>query len=105
MIQEAMNTLYVQTEGAILRLDHDNVVVTWKGDQNRSSSPETGQERSLRIPLHHLQGIVVLGRALSQVSWKFEGGGLLNPFGITGLGTTRKENATYEIKGTSNCEK
>ncbi|CAB3395683.1 type I-C CRISPR-associated endonuclease Cas1c [Kyrpidia spormannii] len=62
MIQEAMNTLYVQTEGAILRLDHDNVVVTWKGDQNRSSSPETGQERSLRIPLYHLQGIVVLGR-------------------------------------------
>jgi CRISPR-associated protein Cas1 len=43
-------TLYVQTDGAVLRLDHDTVVVS--------------QEKrvSARIPLHHVQSIVALGR-------------------------------------------
>lgn len=79
-----MNILYVQTDGAVLRLDHDNVVVMLSA-KNRTSAagdggtageaarpgadPEQRRSRagdaaaaSLRVPLHHLQGIVTLGR-------------------------------------------
>lgn len=46
----AMNTLYVQTDGTVLRLDHDTVVAT--------------QEKQVRlqVPLHHVQSIVAIGR-------------------------------------------
>lgn len=50
MVQQVLNTLYVQTEGCLLRLDHENVVV------------EAEQQTLLRVPLHHLGGIVALGR-------------------------------------------
>ncbi|MBX6395923.1 MAG: type I-C CRISPR-associated endonuclease Cas1 [Alicyclobacillaceae bacterium] len=49
-MSEALNTLYVQTDGAVLRLDHDNVVVTREKDV------------LMRVPLHHLQAIVAIGR-------------------------------------------
>lgn len=50
MTQQLLNTLYVQTEGSILRLDHENLVVSVE-DAVR-----------LRIPLHHLGAIVNFGR-------------------------------------------
>ncbi|RIV28085.1 type I-C CRISPR-associated endonuclease Cas1 [Alicyclobacillaceae bacterium I2511] len=49
MIQQALNTLYVQTEGVVLRLDHDNVVAM-------------ADKPLLRVPLHHLHSIVAIGR-------------------------------------------
>ncbi len=44
------NTLYVQTDGAILRLDHDTVVVT------------KDKETLLQVPLLHIESIVGIGR-------------------------------------------
>lgn len=41
MIQQALNTLCVQTDGVILRLDHDTVVAM-------------ADKPLLRVPLHHL---------------------------------------------------
>ena len=45
-----LNTLYVQTDGSILRLDHDSVVVTKE------------KETLLQIPLLHVSSIVGIGR-------------------------------------------
>lgn len=50
MIGELQNVLYVQTDGSLLRLDHDNVVIS------------KDKSELLRIPLHHLAGIVAIGR-------------------------------------------
>jgi len=50
MIGELQNVLYVQTDGVVLRLDHDNVVIT----QDRAEV--------FRVPAHHISGIVALGR-------------------------------------------
>ncbi|WP_067623924.1 type I-C CRISPR-associated endonuclease Cas1c [Alicyclobacillus acidiphilus] len=44
------NTLYVQTDGAVLRLDHDTVVVT------------KDKETLLQVPLLHIESIVGIGR-------------------------------------------
>lgn len=47
-----LNTLYVQTEGSYLRLDNDTVRV------------DVERETRLRVPLHHLGGIVLTGDIL-----------------------------------------
>lgn len=49
-MRELLNTLYVQTQGAVLHLDHDAVRITVE------------QETRLRLPLMRLSGIVVFGR-------------------------------------------
>lgn len=49
-MHELLNTLYVQTQGAVLRLDNDTVRV------------EVERETRLRAPLLRLSGIVVFGR-------------------------------------------
>jgi len=52
MIQTLLNTLYVQTQGAYLHLDHDTLKV------------EVENDLKLQIPLHHLGGIAVFGNVL-----------------------------------------
>jgi len=52
MIQTILNTLFVQTQGAYLHLDHDTVKV------------EAEKELLLQVPLHHLKGIAVFGNVL-----------------------------------------
>lgn len=47
---ELLNVLYVQTQGALLRLDHDTVSI------------RVDEETKLRVPLLRLRGIVVFGR-------------------------------------------
>jgi CRISPR-associated protein Cas1 len=49
-VRELLNTLYVQTQGAVLHLDHDAVRI------------EVDRELKLRMPLMRLSGIVVFGR-------------------------------------------
>lgn len=49
-MRQLLNTLYVQTDGTVLRLDHENIVI------------ELDNEVKKRIPLHHLGAIVVIGR-------------------------------------------
>lgn len=49
-MHELLNTLYVQTQGAVLNLDHDTVRITVE------------REQKLRLPLQRLSGIVVFGR-------------------------------------------
>lgn len=49
---QLLNTLYVQTEGSYLRLDNDTVRV------------EVEKQTRLRVPLHHLGGIVLTGDIL-----------------------------------------
>jgi len=44
------NTLYVQTQGAYIRRDHETVKVMIE------------RQAKLTVPLHHLEGIVCLGR-------------------------------------------
>jgi CRISPR-associated protein Cas1 len=46
----AFQTLYIQTDGVVLRLDHDTVVATRE------------KEVISQIPLHHVQSIVAIGR-------------------------------------------
>ena len=46
---QLLNTLYVTTPGSYLRLDNDTLRV------------EVDQETKLRVPLHHLQGVVCFG--------------------------------------------
>lgn len=52
MIAQLLNTLFVQTQGAYLHLDHDTVRV------------EVDGQLKLQIPLHHLGGLVVFGNVL-----------------------------------------
>lgn len=49
---ELLNVLYVQTQGAFLRLEHDTVSI------------EVEDETKLRVPLLRLSGIVVFGRVM-----------------------------------------
>ena len=49
-MNEVLNTLYVQTQGAALRLDHDTVQV------------RVEKQLRLRVPLLRLEGIVLFGR-------------------------------------------
>ncbi|MDQ0189642.1 type I-C CRISPR-associated endonuclease Cas1 [Alicyclobacillus cycloheptanicus] len=49
-MQDIRNTLYVQTDGAILRLDHDTVLVT------------KDKETLHQVPLIHVESIVGIGR-------------------------------------------
>ena len=49
-MNEALNTLYVQTQGAALRLDHDTVQI------------QVEKQNRLRVPLLRLEGIVLFGR-------------------------------------------
>jgi len=52
MIQTILNTLFIQTQGAYLHLDHDTVKV------------EVEKELLLQVPLHHLKGIILFGNVL-----------------------------------------
>jgi CRISPR-associated protein Cas1 len=47
-----LNTLYVQTQGSYLRLDHDTLKI------------EVEKQTTFQIPLHHLGSIVVFGNVL-----------------------------------------
>lgn len=49
---QLLNTMFVQTQGSYLRLDHDTVKI------------EVGGEHRLQVPLHHLNGLVVFGNVL-----------------------------------------
>lgn len=49
-MRELLNTLYVQTQGAVLHLEHDTVKIT------------VDREQRLRLPLLRLSAIVVFGR-------------------------------------------
>jgi len=52
MIQHALNTLYVQSPNAYVKLDHDTLRV------------EVDGQRALQVPLHHLGGIVLFGNGM-----------------------------------------
>ncbi|GBF08181.1 CRISPR-associated Cas1 family protein [Deinococcus aerius] len=65
-MRHLLNTLYVQTQGSYLRLENDNVRVDVDG------------EFKTRLPLHHLDGIVVFGNVL------------LSPYLIQKLGRSHK---------------
>lgn len=52
MTRQLLNTLFVQTQSAYLRLDHDTVRIDADGGTIQ------------RVPLHHLGGIVVFGNVL-----------------------------------------
>lgn len=45
-MKQILNTLYVQTQGTYLRLDHDTLKM------------EVEREVRFQVPLHHLGGIV-----------------------------------------------
>ncbi|MDX2270809.1 MAG: type I-C CRISPR-associated endonuclease Cas1c [Cyanobacteriota bacterium] len=47
-----LNTLYIQTQGSYLRLDHETLKI------------EVERETTVQIPLHHLRSIVVFGNVL-----------------------------------------
>ncbi|WP_308339729.1 CRISPR-associated endonuclease Cas1, partial [Thiolapillus sp.] len=49
-VKQLLNTLYVSTEGAWLRLEGETLVVMIE------------KEKRLQAPLHHLGGIVCIGR-------------------------------------------
>lgn len=51
-MRQLLNTLYVQTEGAVLRLDHENILI------------EVDNNVKKRIPLHHLGAVVIIGRVV-----------------------------------------
>jgi CRISPR-associated protein Cas1 len=51
-VHQLLNTLYITTEGAYVRLDHDTLRV------------EVEKEAKLQIPLHHIGGLVCFGDVL-----------------------------------------
>lgn len=51
-MREVLNTLYVQTQGSYLRLDHETLKIDVEG------------KTAAQIPLHHLGGLVVFGNVL-----------------------------------------
>jgi CRISPR-associated protein Cas1 len=57
MTTQLLNTLYVQTQGAYLRLDHDTLRV-------EAEDEEGGRALKLQVPLHHLGALVVFGNVL-----------------------------------------
>jgi CRISPR-associated protein Cas1 len=52
-MHQLLNTLFVTTQGAYLRLDHDTVKVELEG------------ETKLQVPLHHLGGFVLFGNVMA----------------------------------------
>lgn len=52
MIRQLLNTLFVQSQGAYLRLDHETLKL------------EVEREVKLQVPLHHLGGMVLFGNVL-----------------------------------------
>lgn len=52
MIRTILNTLFVQTQGTYLHLDHDTVKI------------EVEKKLLLQVPLHHLKGIALFGNVL-----------------------------------------
>lgn len=73
-IQDHLNTLYVMTQGAYLRKDHETLVV------------EDDGEKKLQVPGHHINSIVVFGNVL--VSPGALGWASSNDVTITYLSTT-----------------
>lgn len=51
-MKELLNTLYIQTQGSYLRLEHDTLKIDVEG------------KTAAQIPLHHLGGLVVFGNVL-----------------------------------------
>lgn len=51
-MKQLLNTLFVQTQGAYLRLDHETIKL------------EVERETKLQVPLHHLGGLAVFGNVL-----------------------------------------
>jgi CRISP-associated protein Cas1 len=51
-MKQILNTLYVQTQGTYLHLDHDTLKL------------EIEKQTKLKMPLHHIGGIVVFGNVL-----------------------------------------
>lgn len=51
-MREVLNTLYVQTQGSYLRLDHETLKIDVEG------------KTAAQIPLHHLGALVVFGNVL-----------------------------------------
>lgn len=51
-MHQLLNTLYIMTEGAYLRLDHETLRI------------EVERETKLQVPLHHLAGVVCFGDVL-----------------------------------------
>lgn len=52
MLRQLLNTLYVQTQGAYLRLDHETLKL------------EVERELKLQAPLHHIGGMVLFGNVM-----------------------------------------
>ncbi len=52
MLKQLLNTLYVQTQGAYVRLDHETLKL------------EVEREVKLQAPLHHIGGMVLFGNVL-----------------------------------------
>lgn len=52
MLRELLNTLFVQTQGAYVRLDHETLKL------------EVEREVKLQVPLHHIGGMVLFGNVL-----------------------------------------
>lgn len=52
MNQVLLNTLYVQTQGAYLHLDHETLKV------------EVEKETRLQVPLHHIGGVAIFGQVM-----------------------------------------
>ncbi len=52
MIKTLLNTLFVQTQGSYLRLDHETLIIEQEG------------ERVLQVPLHHIGAIFLFGNVL-----------------------------------------
>jgi CRISPR-associated protein Cas1 len=75
MIQTLLNTLYVQTQGAYLHLDHDTLKV------------EVDNNLKLQVPLHHLGGIAVFGNVL------------LSPFLIHRCAQDGREISWFSVNG------
>ncbi len=48
-MQQLLNTLYITTEGAYVRVDHDTLKI------------EVEKETKLQVPLHHLGGVICFG--------------------------------------------
>ncbi len=57
MTTQLLNTLFVQTQGAYLRLDNETLRVETRDEDGEKQKP-------FRIPLHHLGGVVVFGNVL-----------------------------------------
>lgn len=75
MTRQLLNTLFVQTQGAYLRLDHDTLCV------------EADGALLLRVPLHHLGGLVLFGNVL------------ISPFLLHRCARDRRQVVWYSVYG------